>query len=48
MQLSEAATGSECLIRIKVFFEILENSQENICPWVSFLIKLQVWSLQHF
>ena len=25
----------------KVFLEILQNSQENICAWVSFLIKLQ-------
>ena len=25
----------------KVFLEILQNSQENTCAWVSFLIKLQ-------
>ena len=26
-----------------MFFEILQNSQENICARVSFLIKLQGW-----
>ena len=25
----------------KVFLEILQNSQENTCTWVSFLIKLK-------
>ena len=37
--LSEAATGSVLLQ--KVFLEILQNSQENTCGKVSFLIKLQ-------
>ena len=27
----------------KVFLEISQNSQENACARVSFLIKLQVW-----
>ena len=26
----------------RLFLEILQNSQENTCAWVSFLIKLQV------
>ena len=30
----------------KVFIEISQNSQENTCTRVSFLIKLQAWSLQ--
>ena len=30
----------------KVFLKILENSQENTCIWVSFLIKLQTLGLQ--
>ena len=30
----------------KVFLEISQNSQENTCAWVSFLIKLQVSALQ--
>ena len=30
----------------KVFLEILENSQENTCPRVSFLIKLQASGLR--
>ena len=30
----------------KVFLEILQNSQENACARVSFLIKLQVSGLQ--
>ena len=30
----------------KVFIEISQNSQENICDNFSFLIKLQVWGLQ--
>ena len=30
----------------KKFLEILQNSQENTCPRVSFLIKLQVSGLQ--
>ena len=37
--LSEAATGSVLLQ--KMFLEILQNSQVNICGKVSFLIKLQ-------
>ena len=34
-----------CSIK-KVFLEISQNSQENTCARVSFLIKLQTWSLQ--
>ena len=37
-QFSEAATGG---VLKKVFFEISQNSQENTCVRVSFLIKLQ-------
>ena len=36
---TEAATRD--VLYKKVFLEILENSQENICARVSFLIKLQ-------
>ena len=36
---SEAATGG--VLYQKVFIEILQNSQENTCARVSFLIKLQ-------
>ena len=35
----EAATGG--VLYKKVFLENLQNSQENICATVSFLIKLQ-------
>ena len=38
--LSEVATGGVLLE--KVFLEIPQNSQENTCGKVSFLIKLQV------
>ena len=43
--LSEAATGG--VMKEKVFWEILQNSQENTCFRVSFLIKLQtpLWGL---
>ena len=30
---------------IKVFLEFLQNSQENTCARVSFLINLQTWGL---
>ena len=30
----------------KVFLEVSQNSQENTCARVSFLIKLQAWGLQ--
>ena len=30
----------------KMFLKILQNSQENTCAEVSFLIKLQAWRLQ--
>ena len=36
---SEAATGG--VLQKKVFCEISQNSQENTCARVSFLIKLQ-------
>ena len=36
---SEAATKG--VLWEKLFLEISQNSQENICAWVSFLIKLQ-------
>ena len=34
------AVDQRCSLK-KVFLEILQNSQENTCAWVSFLIKLQ-------
>ena len=40
----EAATG--CVQCKEVFLKILQNSQENTCARVSFLIKLQAWGLQ--
>ena len=39
---SEAATG-DVLLK-SVFLEILQNSQENTCARVSFLLKLQASS----
>ena len=30
----------------KVFLKILQNSQENICVGVSFMVKLKAWGLQ--
>ena len=30
----------------KMFLEVPQNSQENTCVRVSFLIKLQAWGLQ--
>ena len=40
----EAAT-KRCSIK-KLFLEISQNSKENTCARVSFLIKLQAWGLQ--
>ena len=31
-----------------VFLEILQNSQENTCARVAFLIKLRAWGLQFY
>ena len=36
------AVAQKCSVK-KMFLEILQNSQENTCARVSFLIKLQVW-----
>ena len=36
----------EVFCKNKVFLEILQNFQENICAKVSFLIKLQASGLQ--
>ena len=33
------AEGRKCFVK-KVFLKISQNSQENTCAWVSFLIKL--------
>ena len=44
MLISEAATGG--VLCEKVLLEISQNSQENTCARVSFLIKLQAWGLQ--
>ena len=41
MEKSEAAT--KYILREKVFLEISQNSQENTCARVPFLIKLQAW-----
>ena len=41
---SEAATTG--VIEKKVFLKISQNSQENTCARVSFLIKLLAWGLQ--
>ena len=32
--------------KINLFLEISQNLHENICAWVSFLIKFQAWGLQ--
>ena len=39
------SSHQKCSIK-KVFLQILQNSQENTCARVSFLIKLLVWVLQ--
>ena len=39
------AVARRCSVK-KVFLEISQNSQENICARVSFLIKLQILGLQ--
>ena len=39
----EEALVQRCFVK-KVFLEILQNSQENTCARVSFLIKLQAFS----
>ena len=41
---TEAATRG--VLQKKVFFKMLQNSQENTCARVSFLIKLQAWGLR--
>ena len=41
------AVAGRCIVK-KVLSEISQNSQENICVRVSFLIKLQTWVLQLF
>ena len=46
--LTEIAIGAvvqRCSVN-KVFLEISQNSQENTCARVSFLIKLQAWGRQ--
>ena len=35
--------GTRGVLRKKMFLEISQNSQENTCARVSFLIKLQAW-----
>ena len=40
MQLSEAAAVRRCSVK-KMFLNIMQNSQENNCATVCFLIKLQ-------
>ena len=37
------AVAQSCSVK-KVFLEISQNSQENTCVRVSFLIKLQAWT----
>ena len=41
---TEAATSG--VLRKSVFLKFSQNSQENICSRVSFLIKLQAWGQQ--
>ena len=43
---SEAAVR-RCSVKM-VFWKISQNSQENTCPRLPFLIKLQTWGLQKF
>ena len=38
------AVVQRCYVK-KVLLEISQNSQENTCARVSFLIKLQTWGL---
>ena len=33
----------EAAFAVVLFFEIMQNSQENTCCGISFLIKLQAW-----
>ena len=40
LSLSTKAVAQRCFVK-KVFFKISQNSQENTCARVSFLIKLQ-------
>ena len=40
------AVARRCSVK-KVFLDISQNSQENACARVSFLIKLQVWRQEH-
>ena len=40
---TEAATGG--VLYKRVFLKISQNSQENTCATISFLIKLQIWGL---
>ena len=39
------AVAQSCSIK-NVFLEISQNSQENTCAWVSFLVKVQALDLQ--
>ena len=41
------AVARRCSVK-KVFLEISQNSQENACARVSFLIKLQTWGPQPY
>ena len=43
---SETEAATRGVLRKKVFLEISQNSQENTCARVSFLIKLQALGLQ--
>ena len=40
-----AEAVAQCSVK-EVFLEISQNSEENTCARVSFLIKLQAWALQ--
>ena len=42
---SPEAVAQRCFVN-KVFLKISQNSQENTCARVSFLIKMQSWGLQ--
>ena len=45
MNIGKEAVVQKCPVK-KVFWKISQNSQENTCSRVPFLIKLQPWVLQ--
>ena len=45
-KLFEEAVAGRCSVQM-MFLKISQNSQENTCVRVSFVIKLKAWSLKH-